>query len=185
MFREDPKWRLGHRHRWVSTRNQGPCWDAGDTFGWGKAPGRAKTSAPWTPTPWKASPCHDTLKEQAVHHRQTGLDAKGMTPELLWLKLYCSWTGDFFSLFFKCLFVLSAVWLSTISPYWFIWLSFFFLSLSLSLSLSFSFFSFFLGYVNFTIVNTNTKLHIDQEQKQYQWNNGKMKKGWKTFFPQK
>jgi hypothetical protein len=37
--------------------------------------------------------------------RQTGLDAKGITPELLRLKFYCSWTRNFFfqfSLFFKC-----------------------------------------------------------------------------------
>jgi hypothetical protein len=27
-------------------------------------------------------------------HRQTGLDAKGIAPELLRLKLYCSWTGN-------------------------------------------------------------------------------------------
>jgi hypothetical protein len=59
------------------------------------------------------------------------------------MKFYCSWTRNFF--FFKCLFVLFAVWLSTISPCWFLWLSFFF-------SLSFSFLSFFLGFVSFTIV---------------------------------
>jgi hypothetical protein len=47
-------------------------------------------------------------------HKQTGLDTKGVTPELLRLKFYCSWTGDFF--FFKCLFLLLTVWLSTISP---------------------------------------------------------------------
>jgi hypothetical protein len=35
--------------------------------------------------------------------RQTELDAKGVTPELLRLKFYCSWTGDFFFLFYKCL----------------------------------------------------------------------------------
>jgi hypothetical protein len=28
--------------------------------------------------------------------RQTGLDAKGVTQELLRLKCYCSWTGNFF-----------------------------------------------------------------------------------------
>jgi hypothetical protein len=35
--------------------------------------------------------------------RQTGLDAKRVTPELLRQKFYCSWTGDFFFLFFNCL----------------------------------------------------------------------------------
>jgi hypothetical protein len=32
--------------------------------------------------------------------RQTGLDAKGVTPELLRLKFYCSWTRNFFFFFF-------------------------------------------------------------------------------------
>jgi hypothetical protein len=59
--------------------------------------------------------------------RQTGLDGKGVTLELQRLKLYCSWTSYF--LFFNCLFVLSAVWLSTISPCWFLWFSTFFLFL--------------------------------------------------------
>jgi hypothetical protein len=48
----------------VSSRNQGPCWDTGDMLGWGKSTVRAKTSAPLAPSPWKASPCHNTLKEQ-------------------------------------------------------------------------------------------------------------------------
>jgi hypothetical protein len=81
--------------------------------------------------------------------RQTGLDAKGVIPELLRLKFYRSWNGDFFFFFFfsKCFFVLLTAWLSTISPCWFFWFSLFFLILS------FSFFSFFLGFVSFTIVN--------------------------------
>jgi hypothetical protein len=74
------------------------------------------------------------------------LDAKGVTPELLRLKFYCSWTRIFF-LFFKCLFFLSTVWLSTIYPCWFLRFAFFFLSFS------FSFFSFFLGFNSFTIVS--------------------------------
>jgi hypothetical protein len=52
----------------VSSVNQGLCWDAGDTLGWGKAQGRAETSALWTPSSWMASPCHDLLKEQLVLH---------------------------------------------------------------------------------------------------------------------
>jgi hypothetical protein len=55
----------------MSSVNQGPCWDSGDTLGWGKAQGKAETSAPWIPSPWKASPHHDTLKEQAGHHPHT------------------------------------------------------------------------------------------------------------------
>jgi hypothetical protein len=50
----------------MSSMNQETCWDAGDMLGWDKAQGRAETSAPWTPSPWKASPCHD--KQQAGHH---------------------------------------------------------------------------------------------------------------------
>jgi hypothetical protein len=37
-----------------------------DTLCWGKAPGRAKTSALWNPSLWKASPHHDLLTEQLV-----------------------------------------------------------------------------------------------------------------------
>jgi hypothetical protein len=48
----------------MSSVNQGLSWEAGDTLGWGKAQGRAKTSALWTPSSWKPSPCHDLLKEQ-------------------------------------------------------------------------------------------------------------------------
>jgi hypothetical protein len=35
----------------MSSRNQGPCWDAGDILGWGKAPGIAETLAHWIPSP--------------------------------------------------------------------------------------------------------------------------------------
>jgi hypothetical protein len=64
--------------------------------------------------------------------RQTRLDANGVTPELLRLKFYCSWTGILFSffpfsLFYKCLFVLFTVWLSTVFPCWFFWFSIFIL----------------------------------------------------------
>jgi hypothetical protein len=38
---------------------------------------------------------------------QTGLDAKGVTPELLRLKFYCSWTEDFFLFIFLFLKYLS------------------------------------------------------------------------------
>jgi hypothetical protein len=76
---------------------------------------------------------HQTLAPNLPRrHRKTGLNAKGVTPELLRLKFYCSWTGDFFFffLFFKCLFVLLTVCpvncLSTISQFWFLWFSFFF-----------------------------------------------------------
>jgi hypothetical protein len=195
----------------VSSMNQEPCWDAGETLGWGKAKGTPETLAPWTPSLWKASSCHDTLKEKASHymhdanicqpagplpcrtarpqltrwpgchskglpdchptgqpgfcptglpgcclpahqatallrehwhnghhpadlpdhcllappahqplpatgmfqhqqtlatnlprrHRQTGLDAKGVTPDILRLKFYCSWTKNFFLFFFS------------------------------------------------------------------------------------
>jgi hypothetical protein len=47
----------------MSSMSQGPCWDAGASLGRGKAPGRVETLPPWTPSPWKASPCHDTLRE--------------------------------------------------------------------------------------------------------------------------
>jgi hypothetical protein len=52
----------------ICYENQGTCWDAEDTLGWGKAPGIAETSAPWTSSMWKDSPCHDTLKEQVGCH---------------------------------------------------------------------------------------------------------------------
>jgi hypothetical protein len=51
---------------------------------------------------------HQTLAPNLPRRcRQTGLNAKGVTSELLRLKFYYSWTGDcfFFFLFFKCLFV--------------------------------------------------------------------------------
>jgi hypothetical protein len=59
----------------MSSVNQGPCWDAGDTLGWGKAPGSTETSAPWTPSMWKAPSYHNTLKEQEglCHHQPTGI----------------------------------------------------------------------------------------------------------------
>jgi hypothetical protein len=52
----------------MSSVNQGICLDAGDMLGWGKAPGRDETSALRTPTSWKASLCHNWLKEQPVLH---------------------------------------------------------------------------------------------------------------------
>jgi hypothetical protein len=55
----------------MSSVNQGPCWDTGDSLGWGKAQGRAETSAHWTTSLWKASPCHNILKEQVGHHAAT------------------------------------------------------------------------------------------------------------------
>jgi hypothetical protein len=79
--------------------------------------------------------------------RQTRLDAEGVTPELLRLKFYYSWTWNlFFSLFLKCLFVFFSVSLSTITLSWYLWFSIFF-----KFFLSFPFFSFYLGFVSFTI----------------------------------
>jgi hypothetical protein len=59
---------------------------------------------------WQASahrplvPClpatrHRRAPKLPRRHRQIGLDAKGVTPELLRLKFYCSWTIDFFFAF--------------------------------------------------------------------------------------
>jgi hypothetical protein len=64
----------------------------------------------------------------------TGLDAEGVTPELLRLKFHCSWTWNFF----MCLFVLFLVCLYTTSTCWDFW---------------FPFFSFFLCFIVFTIVS--------------------------------
>jgi hypothetical protein len=168
----------------MNSVNQGPCWDTGDIHGRGKAQGKAETSPPWTPSPWKSSLCHDRLKEQAgchlhvaaacplparlptttgglQHHqtpapnlprrcRQTALDAKGVTPELLKLKFYCSWARDFFS--FSFFFSLSVCLSCSLFdcppslPVDFFGSPFFFLFL-------FFFFSFFLGFVSFTIVS--------------------------------
>jgi hypothetical protein len=102
-----------------------------------------------TPVAIPATTSHRRAPNLPRRSRQTGLNARGVTPELLRLKFYCSWTEDifFFFLFFKCLFVLFTVWLSTISPCWFLWFSFFIFSFS------FSFYSFFLGFVSFTIVS--------------------------------
>jgi hypothetical protein len=50
----------------MSSVNKGLCRDTGDMLGWGKARGRADTSALWTPSSWKASLHHDLLKEQLV-----------------------------------------------------------------------------------------------------------------------
>jgi hypothetical protein len=48
--------------------NQGPCWDAGDMLVWGKAQGRAETSALWNLSLWKASSLHNSLEEQVGNH---------------------------------------------------------------------------------------------------------------------
>jgi hypothetical protein len=64
MFAQNPRWWLGHSQRPHELHEPGICWDAGDTLGWGKAPGRAKSMALWTPRSWKVSPCHNLLKEQ-------------------------------------------------------------------------------------------------------------------------
>jgi hypothetical protein len=48
----------------VSSINQKFCWDAGATLGRTKAPRRIKNLTPWTPRPYKASPCHVTLRKQ-------------------------------------------------------------------------------------------------------------------------
>jgi hypothetical protein len=54
----------GTQPQTVSSVTQGPCWDTGAVLGRGKAPGKAKTSVLWTPSLWKASPCHNLLKER-------------------------------------------------------------------------------------------------------------------------
>jgi hypothetical protein len=86
-------------------------------------------------------------------HRQTGQDTKGVTPELLRLKFYCSWTRDFFLFFFFSLRVCLSCMLFDCPlslPVDFLGSPFF---SSFSLSFSSSFFSFFLGFVNFIIVS--------------------------------
>jgi hypothetical protein len=58
--------------------------------------------AHWLPPATGGLQHHQTLAPKLPRrHRQTGLDAKRVTPELLRLKFYCSWTGDclFFFLF--------------------------------------------------------------------------------------
>jgi hypothetical protein len=55
----------------MSSQNQGLCWDAGDKLDWGKAQGRAETSALWTPSSWKSSPQEDLLKEQPALHAKS------------------------------------------------------------------------------------------------------------------
>jgi hypothetical protein len=54
--------------------NHGTCWNAGAMFGGGEAQGKVETLALWTPNPWKASPHHDTLREQVrcYLHAATG-----------------------------------------------------------------------------------------------------------------
>jgi hypothetical protein len=69
----DPRWRLEYSHRPRELREQGLCWHAGDTLSWGKAQGRAETSALWTPSSWKASPHYDLLKEQPALHTKPSL----------------------------------------------------------------------------------------------------------------
>jgi hypothetical protein len=39
----DSRWELEHRSRLRRSMGEGPWRDAGDTLGWGKAPGRAET----------------------------------------------------------------------------------------------------------------------------------------------
>jgi phosphotransferase system glucose/maltose/N-acetylglucosamine-specific IIC component len=92
--------------------------------------------------------------------RQTGLDPKGVTPELQRLKFYGSRTRNFFLLFFECLFVLFAVGCSTYVPVDFFGSPFF----------SFFFFFLFLSwFCKFYYCKlANTKSHMDQGQKQYQ-----------------
>jgi hypothetical protein len=53
---------------------------------------------------------HQTLTpNMSKRCRKTGLDAKGVTPELLRLKFYCSWTRDFFFFLFSLSFCLSCL----------------------------------------------------------------------------
>jgi hypothetical protein len=61
----------------VGSVNQGLCSDAGDMLHWGKAPGRAKILALWTPSSWKAPPYHDLLNEQpALHAKPCPIDPR-------------------------------------------------------------------------------------------------------------
>jgi hypothetical protein len=64
----------------VSSVNQGPYWDAGATLGGGEAPGRVETLAPWTPSLWKSSPCHNTLRKQAGCHPHAATNASHQLP---------------------------------------------------------------------------------------------------------
>jgi hypothetical protein len=69
----------------VNSMNQGPCWDAGDMLGWRKPPGRTETSALWTPSLWKPSPHHNTLKDQAGHHPHAADAHPPASPPAHWL----------------------------------------------------------------------------------------------------
>jgi hypothetical protein len=120
----------------VSSRNQGPCWDNGDTLSWNSSqwkatpyhntspvglldhdllPSQASTQqAPRTPacgdaTPpgscqpdsppaeWQPLATGGLQQQQTPARRQprrcknTGMDAKGVTPEQLWQKFCCPW----------------------------------------------------------------------------------------------
>jgi hypothetical protein len=71
MPREDPRWQPGTEADSMSSVTPKPCWDARPTLGRNKAARRIKTSTTWTPSPWKASPRHITLrKQEGSHHHQ-------------------------------------------------------------------------------------------------------------------
>jgi hypothetical protein len=111
---------------------------------------QATTSMPLTAT--EGLQDHQTLVPNLLRRcRQTGLDAKGATPELLKLKFYCSWALDFFFLFsfFLCSLSVCLSCHCLIFHHIYLLIS---LVLHFLLSFSFSFFSFFLGFLTFTIV---------------------------------
>jgi hypothetical protein len=64
----DPRWRLGYRSRWREFHDSKTLLRAGATLGGNKAARRIKTWTPWTPSPWKASPHHITMREQEGCH---------------------------------------------------------------------------------------------------------------------
>jgi hypothetical protein len=70
-------------------------------------------------------------------HRQTELDAKGVTPELLRLKFYCSEPGFFFFFFFSLSVCLSCVLLDCLPSLPVDFFGFPFFSLSFSFTPSF------------------------------------------------
>jgi hypothetical protein len=54
--------------------------DTLETLCWGKAQAKADTLASWTPSPWKPSPCHNTLKVQVDHHSHTATTCPTASP---------------------------------------------------------------------------------------------------------
>jgi hypothetical protein len=105
---------------WRPSGDQTECFLAGATLG-KKKKKKKQNSETLNPQPVKSfSKPHYTEKIGGIQHcqtlalnllgrcrptgeqisRQTGLDARGVTPEQVRLKFYCSWTYDLFSFFF-------------------------------------------------------------------------------------